>query len=276
MEQDGFSTLLIEQNKYVLTVSLNRVEVANAINETMLSELDRLFDEAAEDESIRVVVLRGSGRGFSGGHDRKEPVHGIDGTRDLAATRDRMLWLTKRIMRVWDFPKPTIASIHGYCIGAGAQLAACCDLTIVAEDAEIGIASIPTGGGYLATSWALTVGTKRAKQMALDYGSRIDGRTAVDWGWANTAVPSSSLNEETMRLAERIARVPSALLFGQKLAINRIAEFQGFLAGISSGIEIDLLMRTEPEVVEMRRKLKEDGLRTAIADFKASTSPSED
>ena len=276
MRQDSFTTLLIDQTKSVLRVSLNRVEVANAINETMLVELDQLLDHAAQDPSVRVVVLRGNGSGFSSGHDRKESVHGVDGTRDLVATRDRMLWLTKRIMRVWDFPKPTIASVHGYCIGAAAQLAACCDLTLVAEDAEIGIASIPTGAGYLAPSWALMVGPKRAKQLALDYGSRIDGATAANWGWANTAVPRQELEAETARLAHRIARVPSDLLLGQKLAINRISETQGFLAGMSSGIEIDLLMRSTPHVIHMREKLKRDGLKAAIAEFAANAPPLED
>lgn len=267
VRQEDLRTLLVEQQGYVSTITLNRAESANAINEQMLTELDKVLDDVAGDASVRVVVLRGAGRGFSSGHDRKAPVQGIDGPREVAFTRDRMLWLTKRIMRVWDFPKPTIASVHGYCIGAAAQLAVCCDLTFVAEDAEIGIVSLPTGAGYLAPSWALFVGPKRAKQLAFDYGSRIDGLTAVQWGWANATFPAEDLYDQTMRVARRIARVHSDLLVGQKVAINRIAEFQGLLAGMSSGIEIDLLMRSIPEVIETRNKLRELGLRDAIAEF---------
>lgn len=275
LKAEGLTTLLTVQNGSVLTISLNRPEVANAIDEVMLNDLDRVLDAVAGDTSIRVVILRGQGRGFSSGHDRKAPVQGIDESRDLAYSRDRMLWLTKRIMRVWDFPKPTIASVHGYCIGAAAQLAVSCDLTFVAEDAEIGIVSLPTGAGYLAPSWALSVGPKRAKQLSFDYGSRIDGATAVEWGWANAAFPNADLDVQTMHVAQRIARVPSDLLLGQKVAINRIVEFQGFLAGMGSGIELDLLMRTTPEVADMRRKLKDMGIRAAIAEFRQTEAREE-
>ncbi len=266
---DSLSTLVAEHRGQVLMIGLNRPDVANAINETMLIELDRVLDNAAADSEVRVVILRGMGSGFSSGHDRREPVQGIDSDSSLPFTRDKMLWLLRKIMRVWDFPKPTIAAVHGYCIGAGAQLATCCDLTVVAKDAQIGIVSLPTGAGYLAPAWAASVGPKRAKQLAFDYGSRIDGATSVAWGWANEAVPAEEVEGRALALAKNIARAPSPLLMANKLAINRVAELQGFVTAMSAGIELDLMMRYLPEVIDMRARLKADGLRAAMAAFEA-------
>ncbi|MGH9185194.1 MAG: enoyl-CoA hydratase/isomerase family protein, partial [Acidimicrobiales bacterium] len=222
-----YETITLTNDGPVAAITLNRPEKANAIDDRMLAELDDCLDAIADDSTARVVLIRGTGRGFSGGHDRNARVAGVDRTDDVVADRQRLQALLERMLRIWDFPKPTIAAVHGYCIGAAAQLCGFCDITVVADDAQIGVASIPTGAGFLAPIWALLVGPKRAKQLTLDYGSRIDGRTAVQWGWANTSVPASEVDRTAMDMAKRIARAPSDLLLGQKLAINRVVEVQG-------------------------------------------------
>ncbi|WP_425569133.1 enoyl-CoA hydratase/isomerase family protein [Pseudonocardia xishanensis] len=94
-----------------------------------------------------------------------------------------------RYLAIWDHPKPVIAAVHGYCIAGATQMCVFADLTIVAEDARIGEPALPLGGGYIAPLWAPLVGPKRAKELAFLPGNAIDGRTAVEWGWANHAVP---------------------------------------------------------------------------------------
>lgn len=262
-----YTTVAVERIDGVGRLTLDRPERANAINTVMLDELERVLDDLVADDAVRVVVLRGRGAGFSSGHDRKEPMVGLDEESGMVAAHAQMTRLLSHLERVWAFPKPTVAQVHGYCIGAATQLAACCDLTVVANDAQIGLASVPTGAGFLAPAWALLCGVKRAKQLAFDYGSRVDGRTAVSWGWANLAVPASELEDRTMELARRLTRVPAPMLLGQKVAINRVAEMAGFKAALAAGVEVDLLVRSTPEAERNRRTVAELGLKAARETF---------
>jgi enoyl-CoA hydratase len=276
---EQFTTLGVTTDGPIGHITFQRPERANAINDTLLSELDVALEQLIDDDTVRVVVLRGAGKGFSAGHDRREPMMGIDdddhaeqSSAEIMRSQYKMSVLLGHVDRIWQYPKPTIASVHGYCIGVATQIAACCDLTVVAEDAEIGLASIPTGAGFLAPAWALFAGIKRAKQLALDYGSRIDGSTAVSWGWANFAVPAEELDQATTALATRIARAPSDLLAGQKVAINRVAETAGFRAAMAGGVEIDLLVATSPETKRQRQAVREQGLRATMDEFRNSSS----
>jgi enoyl-CoA hydratase/carnithine racemase len=128
-----------------------------------------------------------------------------------------------RFMKIWDHPKPVIAAVHGYCLAGATQLCVFTDVTVVAEDAKIGLPSIPIGGGYITPLWTPLVGPKRAKQMSFVAGSQISDTTASEWGWANYAVPADELLDNVRALATEISRIPSEILRMKKLAVNRVA-----------------------------------------------------
>jgi len=118
------------------------------------------------------------------------------------------------------------------------------------------------------------VGHKRAKEFCFVPGNSIDGKTAVEWGWANHCVPADQLIAAVESLAERIARTPPSVLRIKKLSVNRAAEAMGFKNSIASIAEMDALLHMSPEVIEVKGWIAEVGLKQAIAEYKvAPTTP---
>jgi enoyl-CoA hydratase len=172
------------------------------------------------------------------------------------------------MLAIWDFPKPVIAAVHGYCLGATTLIPSVCDLTIVADDAIIGFPAMPLGGGYISPLWAPLVGVKRAKQMSFEPDSRISGVTASEWGWANYSVPADELMDTVRAHALRIAKVPADVLLMKKMSLNRVADINGFRATAVLGAETDALIHGIPAVLALRDTVSEHGLKEAIKRFK--------
>jgi enoyl-CoA hydratase len=188
------------------------------------------------------------------------------------ADRDRLEANVARWLLMWDHPKPIIAAVHGYCMAAAAQMCVFADITVVADDVRIGEPTIPIGGGFIAPTWVSLVGHKRAKEFAFLPGNIIDGPTAVKWGWANHCVPASRLVNAVRSLAERIAKVPPDVLRLKKLSINRAAEAGGFRQALSGIAEIDALLHLAPSVLEIRARMKAEGIKAVIKEFKVAPS----
>src|SRR5437868_6587249 len=127
--------LLIEQTGAVRRIWLNRPQARNAQSQQMLDELDAAFESARTDDATRVVVLAAKGAHFSAGHDLKQ----AQAERAEFTVEERWAYEEQRYfnycMRIWDFPKPTIAQVQGACVAAGFMLANMCDLMVASEDA---------------------------------------------------------------------------------------------------------------------------------------------
>ena len=265
--------VLLDVEEGIGYITFNRAEKLNALSARMLTALDRRLDEAEENSAIRVVVLRGNGRAFSAGADVGVPEEGGDGLDeyggDSMAHRRLILPILQRDLRIWDFPRPVIAQVHGHCLGIASRMATLCDITIVAEDAQIGAPRLVFGGGNIWPSWVHLVGPKRAKELAYVGGSSIDGKTAASWGWANTAVPADQLADTVRDLALRIAATPADIVTLEKVAANRMVEASGFRTAFLMGAETTPLSFRSPEVAEMRRQIQEIGLAEAVKSEKA-------
>ena len=265
-----FATLLLEFDGPIARLTLNRPDKLNALSDELLEEFGVALDVLAADSAVRVVVLRGAGRAFCAGYDLspdEEEIAHVD-DRSPIEERDRLVANIELFTRLWRHPVPVIAAIHGYAVGGGAQLASFCDITVITDEAVV-MAS-PTlliGGGYLSPIWVHLVGPKRAKMMSFDAGHRISGRTAADGGWAAESVPEAQFDEHVERLARSIARTPAPVLRMKKEAINRATELQGFLSYARMGAETDALLHHSPEIKEIQRWIREDGLRPAIDRF---------
>lgn len=272
----SFETLSIRAEGRVAWLTLNRPDKLNALSDQLLEELGQALDALAESAQTRVVVLHGAGRAFCAGYDLSPDAAEI-GDADSRSTieeRDRLVANIELFTRIWRHPVPVIAAVHGYCVGGGAQLASFCDITVVTDDAII-MASprILIGGGYLSPLWTHLVGPKRAKLMSFDAGHRISGKTAAGWGWAAESVPADGFEEHVARLADSIARTPAGVLRLKKEAINRATELEGFLTYARMGAETDALLHFSPEIREIQRWIREDGLRVAIDRFVESGLP---
>lgn len=258
------STVLYDLAGPVAILTLNRPEKLNAFNAAMLSDLMDALGRARLDNAVRVVVLKGAGRAFSAGYDVAPGEHSPH-EKGIAQDREDLQGMIDKWLQVYEFPKPIIAQVHGFCIAGSTMLAICCDITLVAEDARIRWPSLPLGGGLISTMWCWLVGPKKAREMSYIAGSEMSGAEAYHWGWANKAVPAAALEETAMTMARAIARTPSDLLRLKKLAINRVMDIQGFRTAAAFGAEWDSIAHFSAGVTETTAKIKELGVKGAIA-----------
>jgi enoyl-CoA hydratase len=269
-----YDTIELERDSGLTWLTLNRPERLNAMNAKLLKEFSAALKELAADNETRVIAIRGRGRAFSTGYDieRDESEIGEGNRRDIVEDYDRLIGNINRFLEIWDHPKPIIASVHGYCLAGATQMCVCCDITVVADDAQIGLPSIPIGGGYITPMWTPLVGPKRAKQMAFVAGSKISGATAALWGWANYSVPASDLESNVRALALEIAKVPAPILHMKKVAINRVADAMGFRYVLPMGAETDALLHYSADVRGLSDLIREHGLKGAIQRFQSGGS----
>jgi len=251
---------------------LNRPDKANALSNELLNEfsdaLQRLMQEGGP-----VIAIRGEGKGFSSGYDLGE-VGKVIGSPNPVADRERLQRNIDRYLALWDHPKPIIAAVHGYCAAGATQMCVFADITIVSDDARMSEPAIPIGGGYIAPLWTPLVGPKRAKELAFVPGNSIDGRTAVEWGWANHCIAADQLIAVVEDLAARIARTPPDVLRIKKLSINRAAEAGGFRTGALAAPEMNALLHLSPDVARVRQAIAEMGLKQVIESFRVQpTTP---
>ena len=231
---DNFETILYVVDGAVATITMNRPDMANAQDSTLIDELDAAFDLADADDAVRVVILAGAGKHFSSGHDLKALVSG-DGSDPWVAMREtpegkfhhEKTMYYDRCMRIHDFRKPTIAAVQGSCVAAGLMLAAMCDLIVAADDAVFSNPVLRlTGAGVelLVEPWEL--GIRKAKEFLLT-GDTIDAQEAWRLGLVNRVVPRPELEARTRELADRIALVPPVTAQTVKDSLNQTGTLMG-------------------------------------------------
>jgi enoyl-CoA hydratase len=265
-----YQDIRVEHRGPISWIVLDRPDKANALSNAMLDEFSDALARLAHTGGP-VLGIRGEGKGFCAGYDIDQV--GTPQAVDPVADRDRLARNVERYLAIWDHPKPVIAAVHGYCVAGATQLCVFTDLTIVAEDARIGEPALPLGGGYIAPLWAPLVGPKRAKELAFLPGNAIDGTTAVEWGWANRAVPAADLVGTVEDLAARIARIPSDVLRIKKLSINRAMDAMGVRTAAAGVAEMDALLHLSPSVRQLRARIAEAGLKETIAEFRRPPEP---
>jgi Enoyl-CoA hydratase/isomerase len=146
----GYQTLIVERGGAIATITLNRPDARNAIDLTMRQELVSAFDEVEADEAARVLVLTGAGGHFCAGGD----VKSMRARRSTAVEgRARVELLNRMVVRLVNFPRPTVAMVDGYAVGAGTNLALCCDLVVASDRARFGelfnkIGLVPAWSGW--------------------------------------------------------------------------------------------------------------------------------
>jgi 3-hydroxypropionyl-coenzyme A dehydratase len=192
-----------EDRGAVRHIVMRRAEKRNAMNEELVRGLGEAFREAADDPSVRVVVIRGDGPMFSSGMD-------LSDLRELAEQPDRLRAFRGPILAIWnlveEMTKPTIAQIHGACIGGAAELAVACDMRVMAEDAllaipEVRVGLIPDVGG--SSRLPAVVGLGIAKELIMT-GRAIDGVEAHRIGFANRIAPADELDAATQSLCDEL------------------------------------------------------------------------
>ena len=215
-----FETIELKKENRIGIITLNRPKVLNAFNEQLVWDLQEATHNLREDNSIRVVVITGAGKGFTAGADLTESTSTWTSTKD--SLNRGFLPIFKNII---EMPKPVIGSINGPAAGIGAAIAMACDLRIMSEDAYIlsvfsNIAIVPDGG----LSWLLTryMGYTKAFEYAIE-AKKITADECINFGIANKKVLLNDLESETIAWAERLAkRSPQSLSNTKKIMRNAL------------------------------------------------------
>ncbi|AVO47820.1 enoyl-CoA hydratase [Melaminivora suipulveris] len=269
-----FSTLQIEadaHNPRIARLLLNRPERLNAINNDTPREIRQAVEWAQDNDAIHVILIEGAGKGFCGGYDLAEtaeqeiehPCQQEKTPWDPMADYAFMKRNTEDFMSLWRCTKPTIAKVHGAAVAGGSDIALCCDLLVMANDARIGYMPTRVWGCPTTAMWTHRLGPTRAKQLMFT-GDVISGAQAAEWGLANMAVPADELEATTLRLAERIAGVPRGHLAMHKLVVNQFMLHTGLEQTQQLATVFDGITRHNPEGLWFRRYAQTEGFKAAV------------
>ncbi len=237
---NGFQTIIYEKDERgVARLTLNRPEVLNAVNLRMRDELWSAFEAFGDDPDARVLVVRGAGRAFSSGADIAEFGTAPSYVQARRARSERDLW--GLLLRL---PKPMVAAVHGYALGAGCEMSLLCDLRVASEDAwfglpEVGLGYIPSAGGTQTLPRTIAPGVARAMILS---GDPIDAAEAYRLGLVHRVVPRDRLDatadEWARTLAERaplaLSYAKEAVLRGLELSLRDGLALEGRLATLLS------------------------------------------
>ena len=260
------------RNPRVLRLALNRPERLNAISFDMPREIRRAVEAAEADASIHAIVVEGRGRAFCAGYDLQDSAQ--DRGHDSACQQERTPWdpmvdyaamkgFTEDFMSLWRCRKPTIAKVQGFAVAGGSDIALCCDLLVMADDARIGYMPTRVWGCPTTAMWAFRIGPMRAKRLMFT-GDTIDGRTAAEWGLATEAVPADRLDAAVDALAGRIAGVPAGHLAMHKLVVNQTMLAAGLEQAQTLATVFDGITRHNPEGLWFRRYAQVHGFKEAV------------
>lgn len=268
-----FETVLYRTDGPIATITLNRPEHLNTIVPPMPDEIEKAIGLAERDPAIKVIVLRGAGRSFSGGYDfgggfqHWGEAMNTDGRwdpgKDFAMVTARETGPTQKFMAIWRASKPVIAQVHGWCVGGASDYALCADIVIASDDAVIGTPYARMWGAYLTGMWTYRLSLAKVKWHSLT-GEPLSGKDAAAVELINESVPFENLETRVKEIATQLAKIPLSQLQAQKLVVNQAYENMGLATTQTLGGILDGLMRNTPDALAFIEKAQSKGVRAAI------------
>lgn len=246
-------------------LTFNRPQAMNAFNGALIEATNAAMRRFREDDAVLAVIVQGAGRCFSAGFDLKESaaraIKGADNWRPV------LEYDFDFILQFWDFPKPTIAAVHGFCLAAGFEVMLSCDMTVAAESALFGEPEVRFGSGMVALLLPWITGPKQAKEILLTGNDRLPARRMLGMGIINDVVPDGQELAAAKAIAEQIAAAAPQSVRLTKQAINRTYEMQSMRQALLAALETDITIEAaeNPERAEFNRIRKEQGLKAALA-----------
>jgi enoyl-CoA hydratase len=265
MTQSATPAILVETIDRVGIIRLNRPRKLNAINAQMMAEATQALKEFSADPTIGAIVLAAEGRAFSAGFDLKELAEqGITTAQQwgevLRADFDF-------VIQFWDCPKPTVAAIHGHCIGGGMELAVSCDLTVADEDTLMGEPEMKFGSSIAALVLPWLIGPKQAKELLLTASDQITAQRAYELGLVNEVTRDGTHTDRAIALAQSMAGYAALSVQLTKRAINRSLDLAGMRQALLAAVDAATLIEANvrPENAEFERLRKTEGMQAALA-----------
>ena len=259
-----YTTIKYEKSDGVAVLTLSRPERVNAINRTMLGEIQSVLDAVEADAEVRVLVVTGAGGAFSSGFDLKEQMEARP--QGVAVWRKILRDDFDPVARFWSLSKPTIAAVRGACLASGCELALCCDITIAAEDAVFGEPELKFGAGIVVMMLPWITGPKQAKEIIFNGLDNVSAADALRLGIVNRVVPNGTDLAAAMAMARHIAVIDPDLVRQTKQAINRAYRIMGMDEALQVALDIDIAIEGQgsPDKGEFMDRARRDGLKAAL------------
>ena len=260
-----FETIKLSQQGPVALLALNRPDKLNAINATMIEEINRALDQIENNDTVLALVVSGNCRAFCSGFDLQAGVAANRTTEaDWRAAIDADLEL---IMRFWHSPKPTIAAVHGYVLAGGFEIALACDMTVCDTACLFGEPELRFGSSIIALLLPWYVNPKRAKKMLLSGQDRMSAAEALEHGIVNEIVDEGEALQRGIALARKVALMDPDSVRMTKQAINQTYEVMGL--GKALRMAADTSVKIETLETELRKQfnqiLRTEGMKAALA-----------
>jgi feruloyl-CoA hydratase/lyase len=254
----NYECVTVEKDDGLTWVTLNRPDKHNAMSPELDREMLDIILSLEGDPETRVLILTGAGDAFCAGMDLKLYFRALE---DKPAERIRAEWVTHqwRWYRLWNFPKPTIAMVNGYCMGGAFTQLVACDFAIAADDAKFGLSEINWGilpGGLVSKALHVCLGYRDALYYSLT-GETFDGKKAAEIKLITKSVPAAELRKTTEEFARRFLKLNPETLRATKQAVKAVRE-------MDVGQAHEYLMAKS---AELRARDKEDGYRQGIKQF---------
>ena len=292
-----YDNLLVDVDGAVATITLNRPEQLNALSRGLLNDLYQCLRDLNPGDDVRCIRLRGNGRAFCPGYDlgpvpagrrtpgaygggaqaakKDGPGMADYGESAVALDRESLREMIDRWLWMWNYRKPIIAQVHGYCLSGGLDLIGACDIVWAAEGTLFGHPAargmgIPVTIGMM----PMRIGAMATKEL-LFTGDLFDAQEAKELGLVRRVLPADELDAYTLAFCQRVAMNPLDILSVHKHITNRTLELMGIRTAAMEGAEFDSIAHLAPSFKEFGRRTMEDGLRGALAwrDGPYSTGP---
>jgi enoyl-CoA hydratase len=228
-ERKEFETIIYEKKGNVASIAFNRPEKHNCLSHQLLDDLEASLDYAEADESTNVLILKANGKSFCSGFDTKgsyytTPPEGGWTYRNSYNILNKRVYA--RYTQIFNYPKVTIAQVHGRCSDAGCYMQLSCDISIAADDAQLGHPAQKWGGPASSPLFQLMMGPKKARYV-LWSGRLFSGKQAEEMNLVSWSVPPEDLEKEVNALAAEIAEIPRDGMLANKITMNTALKIQG-------------------------------------------------
>lgn len=272
--------IIFEKNGPIATITLNWPEKANAQDQKQVEEIDDALRDADRDYDIKVLVLKANGKGFCSGHaignnsvDYPEFVEGFKATGTPWKPQTDLF--VKPILNLWEFSKPTISAINGYCVGGGTHYGLITDIVIAADDAYF---SYPPLQGFGMPSGECSIEpwvfmNWRRAAYYLFTAQVIDAKKALEVGLVNEVVPLAELNDRVDAIARHVAQAPLTTLLATKANLKRAWELMGMRVHWQSSNDLVALASLSSDVQALIQRVFADKiLPSEMAERQAAAS----
>lgn len=255
---DTRERIIYEKTGAIARITLNWPEKANAQDQKLAEEVDAALLDADRDYDIKVLIIKANGKGFCSGHAignnaRDYPSFAEGAQRTGTPWKAQTDLFVKPTLNLWEFSKPTIAQVHGYCLGGGTHYGLTTDIVIAAEDAYF---SYPPLQGFGMPSGECSIEpwvfmNWRRAAYYLYTAEVVDAHKALEYGLVNEVVPGEALGDRVEAIARHIAQAPLTTLMATKANIKRAWEMMGMRVHWQSSNDLVVLASMSSDVQEL-------------------------